>query len=466
MKRVFILVFISLFSLCMNADDRPNVIYINIDDLGWSDLSYMGSQYYETPHIDALAKSGMRFTNAYAPAANCAPSRACTLTGQNTPRHGVYTVLNSDRGKAKDRKIIPIKNTLHIKESNKTIAYPLKQAGYATATMGKWHVTNNPLKNDFDVNYGGTKSGGPYTGGYLSPYKYPNMNVKEKGKYLPAHLTDLAIDWINEQKAKQKKFFLYLPYFSVHTPLQAPQGIIEKYKKKAKTKEHFNPVMAAMIEGVDTNIGRLVESLKKEGLFENTLIIFSSDNGGIWKISRQWPLRSGKGSYYEGGIRVPTFIVWPKNIPANVKSDAIVSGLDFYPTIVAATKSTLPDKPLDGENILPLLTAKKKADPNRALYFHFPIYLQAYAKNNKENGDFLFRTRPGSAMRIGKWKMHHYFENDTYELYDLSNDPSEKSNVAEQNPELLSKLKQKLDKWRKEMNAPIPTERNPKYKGK
>lgn len=448
-------------ALCLSLSaEQPNVIYINIDDLGWTDLSYQGSQFYESPNIDKLAASGMTFSNAYAPASNCAPSRASALTGQNTPRHGVYTVATSERGKSKDRKLIPIKNTTSISEDNLTLGHLFKNAGYVTASMGKWHVSESPLKHGFDINIAGTHQGGPYRGGYLAPYKYPNIQSDKKGQHLCDQLTDKAISFIKENK--EKKFFLYLPYFSVHAPIQAKKEVTEYFKTKSANKAHFDPKYAAMVKTLDDNIGRLIDALDKNGLRQNTLVIFTSDNGGVWLFSRQWPLRAGKGAYYEGGIREPLIISWPHKIKAASKSKAIVSALDFFPTLSSAIGYEIPEKELDGIDIMPILTGQKTV-LKRTLYWHFPIYLEAHGKS-KETTDPKFRTRPGSALRHGRWKLHHYFENNSYELYDLENDLAEQKNLAQEKPDVLQKLKSKLDQWRQKMNAPIPTQLNPDYK--
>ena len=457
------LILTSLFSL---AAEKPNILYINIDDLGWADLSINGSTYYETPNIDRLAREGMIFTNGYASAANCAPSRACAISGQNTPRHGVYTVGSSERGKPNSRKLIPIKNTLHLNEHNLTFGHALKAAGYTTATMGKWHVTKDPLKNGFDVNIAGTSAGGPYNGGYHSPFKYPNLVIKEKGSYLTDILTDKAIEFIAKHKADP--FLLYLPYFTVHIPLQAKPELVKKYQKKKATKTHNNPVYAAMIESLDQNIGRLLDALESNEITDNTLVVFTSDNGGVNLTSQQWPLRGGKGMYYEGGIREPFFIRWPEKIKAESTCDTPVSNLDFYPTFCDVAGISPPKgKILDGLSIKPLFEGEKIAD--RALYWHFPIYLEAYGKPNnagmKEAQDPLFRTRPGSAIRHGDWKLIEYFENGAFELYNLKEDIGEKNNLAKKHPEKLQELQTKLNKWRKKLNAPIPTQKNPKFKG-
>ncbi len=445
------------------AESRPNFVLINIDDLGWTDLSCQGSEYYQTPNIDKLAADGILFTNGYAGAANCAPSRACLLTGQNTPRHGVYTVNNSDRGNAKDRKLVPTKNTLFIKESNLTFGTYFKEAGYATASMGKWHVSHDPTKHGFDLNVGGYHKGGPYVGGYSSPYKYPNCVAKEKGRFLTDHLTDEAIKFIGENK--DKPFFLYFPYYAVHSPIEGKEEKVKKYNSLPKSKGHKSAEYAALIESVDENVGRLVDSLKKNGLDENTVIIFTSDNGGVWKTSKQWPLRAGKGAYYEGGIREPFIVKWPKKIKAGQRSNVPVSQLDLFPTMLKIANIDSKDKLLDGVDITPLLTGEGNI-AKRALYWHFPIYLQAYAGGNNETRDKKFRTRPGSAMRYGNWKLHEYFEDGGLELYNLKDDTAEQKNLAKANPEITAKLHKMLKDWRKANNAPVPTKRNPKYKGK
>lgn len=460
---------LGLCALTAGAAQKPNILYINIDDLGWADLSINGSKYYETPNIDRLAKEGMIFTNGYSSAANCAPSRACAISGQNTPRHGVYTVLSSERGKSKDRKIIPTKNTQHLAEDNLTFGHALKAAGYTTATMGKWHVTKDPLKNGFDINIGGTAAGGPYNGGYHSPFKYPNLEVKEKGTYLTDELTTKAINFITKHKANSadKPFLLYLPYFTVHGPLQAKPELVEKYKQKKATKAQSNPVYAAMIESLDQNIGRVLDALDTNGIADNTLVVFTSDNGGVNVTSLQWPLRGGKGMYYEGGIREPYFIRWPAKIKAGSICDTPVTNLDFYPTFCDVAGTAPPKgKVLDGVSLSPLFEEKKIAD--RALYWHFPIYLQGYGKPSslgmKEAQDTKFRTRPGSAIRHGDWKLIEYFENGEFELYNLKEDTGEKHNLAASNPEKLQELKKMLTKWRTQIKAPVPTELNPEYR--
>ena len=443
------------------AEKTPNIILINLDDVGATDFGYAGSDFYQTPNIDKLASEGMVFTNAYAAAANCAPSRACLLTGQMGPRHGVYTVLSSSRGKASQRKIIPIKNTLHISDDNTTLGNLMQSAGYKTITLGKWHVTKDPLKNGFDINVGGDQRGGPYSGKYMSPFNYPNCRVDEKGINLTDYLTDRLFKFIESNH--EKPFFAYLPYFAAHSPLEPKPELLNKYNNLPKGKNHKNATYAATIETVDQNIGRLQQFLLKKGLERNTVIIFTSDNGGIFGITSQRPLRSGKGSYFEGGIREPLIIKWPGRIKPGSVCETAVSQLDIFPTLAKIAQAPKDKKKLDGVDISPLFSGQ--AIPPRALYWHFPIYLQAYNRGGvgDDTRDSYFRTRPGSVILKGNWKLHENFEDQSIELYNLKNDAGERKNLIKENPEKAAELFKALKAWQKSVNAPIPTEPEPAY---
>ena len=438
---------------------KPNIVLINVDDLGWKDLGFMGSSYYETPNLDAFAKQGIVFTNAYASAANCAPSRACLLSGLNTPRHGVFTVSPSGRGNTKTRKLIPIKNTKHLNDSIYTLPEMLKSAGYITSSFGKWHVGDNPLEQGIDVNVGGSSRGNPGIGGYFSPYNIDFIEDGSKGEYLTDRLTNEAISFI--EKSKDTTFFVYLPYYTVHTPIMGKENLIEKFIDKKGIDGQDNPEYAAMVASMDENVGKVLASLKENGLEENTLVIFTSDNGGIRKISSQNPLRAGKGSYYEGGIRVPLVIRWPGVASPNTTTNQVASNLDFYPTLqnIVHPKKTV--TLLDGIDLNSTIKGKKTT--NRDLIFHFPIYLQKYSNGNDEGRDVIFRTRPGSSIISGNWKLIQYFEDNAMELYNLQEDIGEKNNVYNSHPEKASELYKKLDDWRLKTNAPIPTELNPDY---
>ena len=437
---------------------RPNIVFINMDDLGWMDVAFMGSKFYETPNIDRLASEGMIFTNAYSNAANCAPSRACVMSGQYAPRHGIYTVGSSERGSARTRKLIPTKNRTDLPDDNVTIAEALKTSGYITATMGKWHLGADPKTQGFDVNVAGGSAGHPST--YFSPYRNRRLPDGPKGEHLPHRLTSEAIKFIEANKARP--FFLYLPYFSVHTPIQAPKDITAKYKTKGPAGGQGHAAYAAMIESADTNIGRLMKKIDQLGLRENTVVIFTSDNGGVVKISSQAPARAGKGSYYDGGIREPLIVRWPAKIKAGSKCDTPVIGIDFYPTLLEAAGTKKPEgKLLDGVSLMPLLTQSGKL-AERALFWHFPIYLQNYGANDGSR-DPLFRTRPGCVVRLGGWKLHEYFEDGGLELYNLADDLGERNNLADKMPDKTKELHAIMLRWRKETKAPVPAEKNPKY---
>ncbi|MDP6045432.1 MAG: sulfatase [Phycisphaerae bacterium] len=437
---------------------RPNIVFINMDDLGWKDVAFIGSKFYETPNIDKLAREGMIFTNAYSNAANCAPSRACVMSGQYGPRHGVYTVGSSARGSAKTRKLIPIKNRTDLPDDNVTLAEAVKPAGYISATMGKWHLGSDPKTQGFDVNVAGGTAGSPRS--YFSPYRNRTLPDGPKGEHLPHRLTTEAMKFVEANK--DRPFFLYLPYFSVHTPIQAPKDITAKYKAKGPAGGQGHATYAAMIESADTNIGRLMKKIDALGLRENTIVIFTSDNGGIANISSQAPARAGKGSYYEGGIREPLIVCWPAKIKAGSRCDTPVIGIDFYPTLLEATGARKPEgKLLDGVSLMPLLTQSGRLK-DRALFWHFPIYLQKYSSNDGSR-DPLFRTRPGCVVRLGDWKLHEYFEDGGLELYNLKDDLGERNNLADKMPDKTKELYAIMLQWRKETKAPVPTEKNPQY---
>lgn len=441
---------------------KPNIILINIDDMGWRDVGFMGSEYYETPNLDALAAEGMIFTNAYASASNCAPSRACMMSGQWTPRHRIFTVANSDRGKSRDRKLIPTPNNEYMPDANLLIPEVLKEAGYITCHAGKWHLTDDPLQRGFDVNIGGNHSGNP--GSYYPPYKNVPLEAPTENYYLTNLIMDKALEFM--KSIEDKPFFLNYSPYAVHTPINPVYELLKKYENKSEWNGQNNAEYATMIENLDTQIGRLIAALKESGKWENTFILFTSDNGGHYGITKQWPLRSGKGSYYEGGIREPMFAWWPEKIKAGTLSDIPVTNLDFFPTFLEVAGIEKPsDKILDGQSILPILTGKANW-PERPLFWHFPIYLEAYLEEGDQTQDPLFRTRPGSAIRFGDWKLIQYFENNEIELYNLKDDISEKNNMVKSNPEKVIELVELLNQWRKQTNAPIPADLNPEFSPK
>lgn len=451
------------FSLCLFVflipalGAKPNVVFFFIDDMGWTDLGFMGSEYYESPHVDQLAKEGMVFMNAYAAAPNCAPSRACLMSGQYSPRHGVYTVSNSDRGSSKHRKLIPIKNTIHLADEFVTMGEALQAGGYVTATMGKWHLSNDPTTQGFDVNVAGKSWGSPSGGGYHSPYKYPNLEQNEKGEYLTDRLGQEACKFIEENKANP--FFLYLTHYAVHTPIQAKPELKKKYEAKKPSKNHKNASYAAMIESTDDSVGAVLGKLKELGLCENTIVVFFSDNGGHGGVTSNAPLRGSKGMLYEGGIREPMIVKWPGvTQPGSVCRENVI-GVDFYPTLLTAT-DTPPPKGylLDGVSLVPLLknaTAKLK---RKAIHWHFPAYLQGYTARHGH-----FRTTPAAAVRMGDWKLIEFFDDNTLELYNTAEDLSETKNLAKEMPGKVKELHKTMLSWRKKVKAPVPTELNPDY---
>lgn len=441
---------------------QPNIVYFNADDLGVMDVGF-NSERYHTPNIDRLRAEGMLFTEAYAPAANCAPSRVCVFSGQYGPRHGVYTVGNSDRGSAKHRKIVPVENRLFLPPHNLAIPQALKAAGYRSIHLGKWHVSKDPLEQGFDVNIGGGKEGGPSGGGYFSPFQsgpmQPFSDLYPKGTHRVDIFADQAIRFMRENK--EGPFFLHMAYYSVHSKLEAVPEFIEKYRGK-----EVDAVYASMIEKMDQGIGRILDELEALGLKENTLVLFCSDNGGICKTSSQQPFRAGKGSYFEGGTREPLVVRWPGKVKPNSTCQVPVIGIDFYPTFLDAAGLPAPEgKQLDGVSLVPLLTGAAPI-PERTLFWHFPVYLQKYSGVDDESHDPLFRTRPGSSLRQGKWKLHEYFEDGRIELYDLEADVGERKNIAASHPEKVAELHRLLKEWRNETNAPEPTGPNPGYDAK
>ena len=462
--KIIIISLLTILISCQNKnikDGKPNIILIVADDLGWSDVSYMGSSFYETPNIDELSKNGMTFLNGYASSANCAPSRATMLTGKYHPYHGIYTVRNSDRGNRKTRKIIPIETKTKLELNHFILPEMLKSKGYVNGHFGKWHMGpkgHYPEDMGFDINVGGNENGGP--GGYFPPYPSVNKNLKmdQNEEYLTDRLGTEVVKFI--EKNKENRFFAYVPFYSVHTPIQSKPDYEIKYKKKKSDDFHNRADYAGMIQSLDENIGKILNKIKELNLENNTLIIFTSDNGGIRSISNQHPLRAGKGSYYEGGIRVPLVICWPGEIKSGSKSYERVSNIDFYPTL---KKIVGYDKEidLDGEDLT--LIFEEKQLKERELYFHFPIYLEPYNVHKDSGTDPLFRTRPGSVIIKDDWKLHKYYEDNKIELYNLLNDVSETTNLIETKKEKAKELLEDLDNWLKVKNAPLPTKLNPLY---
>lgn len=436
---------------------KPNIVLINIDDLGWADLTSSGSQYYETPNIDRLRKQGVWFNQAYAGAANSAPSRACLLTGQYTPRHGIFTVGNSDRGKSCDRKLIPVPNRTILQPDAQMLPQVLKEAGYQTCHIGKWHVTEDPTQNGIDVNIAGNHAGHPKS--YFVPYLNENLKDGKEGEFLMNRLGDEAVAYL-QKVDKNRPFFLYYATYEVHTPLQAEQFLIDKYKDKPTTKAHNNPVYAAMVEAMDRNVGKVLDTIDQLGIAGNTILIFTSDNGGVHSISRQWPLRAGKGSFYEGGIRVPMVIYQKGQFEKGEVNHVAVSQLDLFPTLLDLAGIAPETLLLDGKSLLPLLHGKTSAYKERPLFWHFPAYLEG---GNGETTDVVFRTRPVSVIRQGDWKLIENYETGKLELYNIRQDFSEKQDLSDCNSEKKKYLYRLLTEWKQNIQAPVPALLNPDY---
>ncbi len=450
--KIFITVFTFSLLLSFKVLSKPNVLFILIDDMGWMDLGCQGNKNLRTPNIDNLAKGGMRFTDAYAPAPVCSPTRAAIITGQSPARLQITNHLpHQDRFTPKDSKLLPAKMLNHLSLESETLAERLKKdAHYATAFIGKWHLYTgrdkkyNPLNQGFDINIGGCSYGGPPT--FFDPYRIDFLPDRKEGEYLPNRLADEAIAFISEQNSKDKPFFVALWNYTVHWPMEAPDKLVEKYKN-LPVKGYRDHRYAAMIEAMDIAIGKVLKSLDDLNITEETLVIFTSDNGPFGGVGDASPLRADKGHLYEGGIRVPLIVRWPGKVEAGAVEETPVILTDLHPTILAATgldlNSTIPN---DGHNLLPLLNGKEKLK-NRAVYWHYPNF--AFHRDN----------RLGSAIREGDHKLIHFYDTDSVELYNLKNDISEKNDLSGKMPQLASRLKNKLKVWLQDSGAVMPTKR-------
>jgi arylsulfatase A-like enzyme len=445
-------------------DPSPNIILFLVDDLGWRDAGFMGSSYYETPHMDQLAEAGMVFTSAYANAANCAPTRASLMSGLYPPRHGIYTVNNPDRGKASKRKLIPEKNNTVLSGDFITMAEALRQSGYSTCHVGKWHLGDGELTSPegqgFDVNIGGNHSGHP-AGGYFSPYKNPQLEDGPEGEYLTDRLTDEALAFIEAQK--DDPFFLYFAHYAVHTPIQAKAEYTEAYLGKTADRGQDNATYASMIQSTDESLGRLIAKLDELDIAENTLVVFFSDNGGLGHVTSCLPLKGAKGMMYEGGIRVPMICWWPGRIDKGTRCDVPVMGMDFYPTFLEIAGADPSAYGLDGISLAPLIF--QEGIPEReAIYWHFPAYLQGSVKTKyPENLVKGWRAVPSGAIRKGDWKLIEDFEDKTHALYNLAEDIGETEDLSQKFPEKAAELLEDLIDWRRRTGAPVPVEPNPLY---
>ncbi|WP_207534126.1 sulfatase [Desertivirga arenae] len=458
------------YSQSLEAQDKkPNIVFIYMDDLGWTDVA-SGSKYYETPQIDALAKQSLVFTQAYSVGPNCAPSRASLMTGKYTPRHGVFTVGTSERGDSTKRKLIPVKSNPVLNPAFTTIAEELKNAGYQTSLIGKWQLGGKKQGADAHAQgFDHVIAGSPGTPSYFYPYtgkgnkeKAPHEGITEgkEGEYLTDRLTDEALKFITENK--EKPFFLYLSYFAVHTPIQGKPEKVSKFKAKKGDEYHNNPTYAAMLESADEGVGRVLNELKKLNLEENTIVVFYSDNGGYGGATAQPPLRGSKGMLYEGGVRVPLFVRWPGKVKPGTRTDSPVIGVDFYPTLLQIANVSQPlNTQLDGKTFLPVLLGQP-AVKRDAIFWHFPAYLEGYNADKRHKD--IFRTRPVSAIRSGDYKLLEFYEDHRVELYNIKEDIGETNDLAVKLPEKKKELYDKLQQWKKDVKAPVPTQPNPLYK--
>lgn len=454
------IVFATLGLSCSkNSAQKPNVLLINIDDLGWSDLGYNGSEYYETPNIDQLRSEGVYFPNGYAAASNSAPSRAAMMTGVYGSQNGVYTVNDPNRGKAETRKLIAAENHITPYAELQLLPQMLKQNGYTTCHAGKWHLGDDPTQQGFDRNIGGFIKGHPSS--YFSPYNNPHLTDGEDGEHINDRITDDVINFIDERDPNSP-FFIYYATYSVHTPLQAKAELVEKYRAKEPTAAHNNATYAAMIETMDGNLGRLLSCIKDRGLEQNTIIIFTSDNGGVYNISKQWPLRAGKGSFYEGGIRVPFIVKYGDRYQAGLTNNSPVSQMDIIPTLMELTSSAHSGIQPEGKSLAKIL-ANGECITDRPLFWHFPAYLE---DGNKECYDPIFRARPQSVIRKGDWKLIYHYEDEVYEMFNLRDDLSERRNVVDLYPDKFVELKQELSRWLERIDADVDLELNPKYRAR
>lgn len=462
---------IILFSLKNVEKDSPNVIVFFVDDLGWTDLGIYGSDLYQSPNIDALANEGILFTNSYSACTVCSPTRASVLTGKYPARLQLTDWIEGHKYPWAKLKVPRWK--MYLDSSEYTVAEAFKDAGYHTAHFGKWHLgesqQNWPTYHGFDINIGGWKKGAPNLNkndglnGYFSPYGNPRLSDGPEGEHLTERLTNEICTFLDD--VDKKPFFINFWLYNVHTPLQADQAKIDKFSALIDdTARHNNPTYAAMIEHTDDALGKIIQKLKKEGLYDNTIILFSSDNGGLIgnnpkkRVTNNTPLRLGKGQIYEGGVRIPTIIKTPKSEYKGLTISTPIISTDYYPTLVdlagISTEKTNAQT-LDGNSLVTLFEGEGTFT-REALFWHYPHYHQ-------QGGV------PYSAVRKGNWKLIQNFDSNSYELYDLKNDIGEKENLYEKRAEIALNLKETLDKWRGDVAAQTPTindNYNPKKKWK
>lgn len=450
-----------VFILCASpapAADKPNIILIFADDLGWQEPGFAGSDFCETPNLDRLAREGMVFRHAYASAGNCQPSRASMLSGQYTARHGVYAVGSTDRGPKALMRMVPVANRPNLPTGTVTLGESLKAAGYATGFFGKCHMKSSETGKSEHAGFDMIK----HSRGGLD-------STKPEDPKAIFSITDSACAFIEENR--ERPFFAYIPHYAVHAGLQGRAETLAHFNSKPRGKlGHDNPKLAACLADLDTGIGRLLEKLKSLNLEQNTLIVFTSDNGGPHVT--QEPLRGAKGCYYEGGIRVPMIVRWPGVTAPGSTCDLPVTNVDFYPTFLAAAGSAAPQSPLDGSNLIPLFKGEASLQRS-AIFWHFPGYLDDPVLRGRDPD---FRTRPVSVIRKGDWKLHLYHEewqldggretlgtNRATELYNMASDAGERTDLATTNAAKRDELLDDLLACMKSTGAVLPSQPNPDY---
>jgi arylsulfatase A len=423
--------------------ERPNIILILADDLGWTDLGCFGSEFYETPHLDRLAAEGMKFTQNYSACTVCSPTRAALLTGKYPARLHITDWIP---GSMPDNpKLLVPDWTKQLPLAETTLAEVLKSAGYATASIGKWHLGGEeyyPTKQGFDVNIAGTDRPSPPS--YIAPWNIPTLSEGKEEDYLTDRIGEEAVKFI--EGAKDGPFFLYLPHFAVHTPIQGRADLVAKYQRMLKPGLSQNNVgYAAMVESMDATVGRIRETLDKLELADRTIIVFTSDNGGRIPTTSNKPLRFGKASAYEGGVRVPLIVHWPGVTKPNAVSDAPVITMDLFATIVemCGQKNSAA---IDGVSAVPLLRGSGTIERD-TLFWHYPHH-QHYQQGG---------TMPYGAIRSGDYKLIEFFNDMHVELYNVKEDIGEKRDLAIAQPQKTDELRKRLHAWRKEVGAQMPT---------
>jgi arylsulfatase A len=457
-------------ALPASAAGKPNMVIILADDLGWADLGCHGADLHETPSIDRFAAESVRFTQAYAMSV-CTPTRATLMTGKHAARSHMTIWSEGALAGPKNRKLIQADSLHDLPHTETTLAKHLQSAGYLTALVGKWHLgdaNHFPETHGFDVNIGGTHWGAPHTffwpysgAGRFSEFRYvPHLEFGAPGEYLTDRLTDEALRVID--RANGKPFFLYVAHHAVHTPMEAKEADVQHFKEKVRPgMKHQNVVYAAMVKNFDESVGRVLAHLKQRNLEQNTMVIFASDNGGFIgpdkrltgevPVTNNAPLRSGKASLYEGGIRIPLFIRWPAAMSKAGECAEPVIVTDLFHTCMDAAGLSPAKELTDGMNLMPLVKEPSAKLQREALYFHYPHYYGT--------------TTPVGAVREGDWKLLEYFEDNKTELYHLKHDPSEVHDVSKAESDRTSAMLKKLREWRATVGANMP-KLNPDFRAK